>query len=392
MNFKISIFLVAMLVSACTAVDGSATDDRRSTIKGVVDEAIRPVMLQHGVPGMAVAVVTKGGNYVFNYGVASKETGKPVTDDTLFEIGSVSKTFTATLASYAQVNGRLSLSDTASKHLVALKGSAFDTVSLLNLGTHTPGGLPLQVPDEVTNNAQLMKYFQNWKPAYAPGTYRTYANPSIGMLGMIAAKSMNGDFDALMQDKLFRELGLSHTHFVIPETEKKNYAQGYTKKDEPIRMTPGVLWVEAYGLKSTAEDMARFIAANMGMLDLDETLQRAIVDTHTGYFRVGAMTQDLIWEQYSYPVDLQDLLAGNSAKISYEANPATRINPPLPPQKKVLMNKTGSTNGFAAYVAFIPEKELGIVLLANRNYPIDARVTAAHQILARLDARTVSTN
>ncbi len=96
------------------------------------------------------------------------------------------------------------------------------------------------------------------------------------------------------------------------------------------------------------------------------------------------MTQDLIWEQYRYPVDLKDLLAGNSAKVSYEANPVVRVDPPSPPQEDVLINKTGSTNGFASYAAFVPGKRIGIVLLANKNYPIEARVTAAHAILTRL--------
>jgi CubicO group peptidase (beta-lactamase class C family) len=122
-----------------------------------------------------------------------------------------------------------------------LRGSSFDTVSLLNLGTHTSGGLPLQVPDDIGNNAQLMAYFQSWKPTYAPGTYRTYANP------------------------------------------------------------------------------------------------------------------------------------------------AAKLDPPLQPRDDILIDKTGSTNGFAAYVAFVPVEKIGIVLLSNKNYPIDARVTAAHEILTRLE-------
>jgi beta-lactamase class C len=50
----------------------------------------------------------------------------------------------------------------------------------------------------------------------------------------------------------------------------------------------------------------------------------------------------------------------------------------------VLINKTGSTNGFASYVAFVPAQKLGIVMLANKNYPIAQRVTAAYQILTKL--------
>ena len=64
--------------------------------------------------------------------------------------------------------------------------------------------------------------------------------------------------------------------------------------------------------------------------------------------------------------------------------PATELHPPLSPREASLLNKTGSTNGFATYVAFIPKGGLGIVLLANKNYPIDARVTAAYDIVTRL--------
>lgn len=375
---------VAALCSMLLSTRSHAAEDS-ADVEKVVTQAVQPVMERYGVPGMAVGVVVDGHGHVYDYGVASKATGKPVTDDTLFELGSVSKTFTATLASYAQVGGHLSLSDSASEYLPALRGSSFDRVSLLNLGTHTSGGLPLQVPDKVTNDDQLMKYFQSWKPTYAPGTYRTYANPSIGLLGLVAAKSMGGSFDALIERRLFPALGMNHAYLDVPRAETGNYAQGYTTADVPTRMTPGVLASEAYGVRTTAADMVRFVEANMRMIDLPEDLHRAIIDTHTGYYRIGAMTQDLIWEQYGYPVALDDLLAGNSAKVSYEANPAAKLDPPSRPQDDVLLNKTGSTNGFAAYVAFIPGKKIGIVLLANKNFPIAARVTAGHEILTRLD-------
>src|SRR5262249_4558613 len=157
-------------------------------VQHAVDDAIRPMMEKDRIPGVAVGIIVDGKPAVFNFGVASTQTRQPVTHDTLFELGSVSKTFTATLTSWAQVSGELSLSDSVGKYLPSLRGSPFGNVSLLELGTHTPGGLPLQVPDDIHNDAQLMRYFKAWRPTYAPGTYRTYANPSIGTLGVIAAK------------------------------------------------------------------------------------------------------------------------------------------------------------------------------------------------------------
>ena len=375
--------LLAAMIEA--PARGLAAGDRETDIEPIVTRAIRPVMDRYGIPGIAVGIVLRGQHHVYNYGVASKATGKPVTADTLFEIGSVSKTFTATLTAYARVTGKLSLSDTPGQYLPSLRGSNLDKVSLLNLGTHTPGGFPLQFPDDITNDAQLMAYFRGWTPTYAPGTYRTYANPSVGLLGMIAARSLHKDFTALMEGMLFPALDLKNTYLRVPEAVTENYAQGYTKADAPIRMAPGVLAAETYGIRTTAGDMLRFVAANMGMLDPGPVLRQAITDTHTGYYRIGPMTQDLIWEQYDYPVARKDLLAANAGKIASEPTLATELHPPLPPRDAVLINKTGSTNGFATYVAFVPEKKIGIVLLANKNYPIDARVTAAYEILTRLE-------
>ena len=353
-------------------------------MKSAADSVIRPLMSKERIPGVAVGIALAGKTYVFNYGVASAQTRRPVTRDTLFEVGSVTKTFTATLASYAQVGGALSLSDKVSKYLPALEGSEFGNLSLLHLATHTPGGIPLQVPDHIANNDQLMEYFKNWRATYKPGTYRTYANPSIGTLGLIAAKSMGQDFAALLEQRLFPGLGLKSSYIHVPPARMTDYAQGYSKDDAPIRMAPGVLDSEAYGLRTTAADLVRFLEANMSLVPLDEPLRRAIAQTHTGYFQAGPMTQDLIWEQYPYPVALQTLLDGNSPSMIYNPTPVTRIDPPQPPRQDVLLNKTGSTNGFSAYVAFVPAKRLGIVILANKSYPIDQRVTAAFQILTAL--------
>jgi beta-lactamase class C len=361
----------------------SGRDDGRRVAR-VVRKTIRPLMKDNDVPGMAVGLTVNGKRHFFSFGVASKASGRKVSKKTIFELGSVSKTFTATLGSYARERGALSLSDEASKHLPALAGSAFDRVSLLDLATYTAGGLPLQFPDDVTSEDAMIPYFRGWQPAYSVGTQRLYSNPSIGLFGHLAARSLGRPFDELMERRLFPMLGLTRTHIHVPQRRMGDYAWGYGADGAPIRVSPGVLDSEAYGVKSTAPDMVRFVEQNMGESTPDETLRRAIAGTHTGYDQVGGMTQGLGWEMYPYPTDLERLTAGNSPAMALQPNPVTPLEPPRP-RRNVLINKTGSTNGFGAYVAFVPSERTGIVLLANRNYPIPARVRAAHGILTALD-------
>ncbi|WP_027997567.1 class C beta-lactamase [Sinorhizobium arboris] len=390
---KTSATTTAMIAAAmlCCGAGAHATDRfDDEQLARVVDETIRPLMKENGVPGIAVAITVHGKRYIFNYGLASKADGQKVTNDTMFEIGSISKTFTATLASYAEARGELGLSDPASKYLPALAGTPFDEISLLDLGTYTAGGLPLQFPVSVTNQESVIDYYKGWRPTYAAGTHRLYSNPSIGLFGHLAAKSMGQPFADLMEGTIFPAFGLTSSFITVPQDRLGDYAYGYSKAGKPVRVTPGVLDSEAYGVKTTAADLIRFVEANMDGTRLDETLRRAIAGTHTGYFKVGVMTQGLGWEMYPYPARLDDLLAGNSSQMALKPHKVTKLVPPSPPQKSVWVNKTGSTNGFGAYAAFVPASRIGIVMLANKNYPIPARVKAAHRILTTLVSTPVS--
>ncbi len=382
MNFHRRHIVWTAMLSAILLTPALAADEAR--LKAITDAAIKPIMEKNGIPGLSVGISVDGESYIFTYGVMSKSTGQPVTAETLFELGSISKTFTATLATYAEANGHLSLSGRVKDYLPGMKGTAFGDVTLTHLGTHTAGGFPLQVPDNVKTETQLLAYLKSWKPSYGAGTHRTYANPSIGMLGYITAKAMGQGYDAAMQDTLFPALGLKDTFTVVPKAKLANYAQGYTRNDEPARLTPGIISSEAYGVRSTATDMIRFVNANLGLEKLDGKIRQAIASTHTGYFAVGAMTQDLIWEQYARPVALKTLVQSNSGAL-LKTVPVQEIAPPLKPGQDVFINKTGSTNGFGAYVAFIPQRKLGIVILANKNYPNEDRVTAAVEILTAVD-------
>lgn len=351
-------------------------------MREVIDAAIRPVMAEHKVPGLAVAVTVDGQAFFFNYGVASRETNQPVSEATIFELGSVSKTFTATLALYAQALGKLSLDDHPSRYLPQLKGKPIDEVTLLNLGTYTAGGLPLQFPDKVSDQGQMLRYFRDWNPDAKPGTLRRYSNPSIGLLGHVTGLALKREFADAVETELLPKLGLKHTYIRVPPSALADYAWGYDKLNRPVRVNPGVFDAEAYGVKSTAGDLIRFVHLNIDAGGVEESVRRAVDATHSGYFEVAGMVQGLGWEQYPYPIPLGSLLMGNSDTILFDAHVAKRVaGPPVGPR---LFNKTGSTGGFAAYVAFVPQQQIGIVMLANRSYPIAERVRAAFAILSWL--------
>ncbi|MEN5314021.1 class C beta-lactamase [Pseudomonas koreensis] len=377
----ISCSAFGLFFGAAACMAATPSDEQ---LQALVKKAVTPVMQQQNIHGLAVAITLNGQPHYFNYGVAAKDTGQKVSENTLFEIGSVSKTFTATLAGYAQATGKLDLSTKASQLWPELKGSAFDNISVLQLGTYSAGGLPLQFPAEADSADKMLGYYQQWKPDYPAGSHRLYSNPSLGLFGYLTAKSLGQPFDQAMSETLLPQLGLKHTFIQVPASEAKLYAQGYDKKDQPVRVSPGALDSEAYGIKTSAADLLRYVEANLKPASLEAPLQKAIAATHTGYYTVGDMTQGLGWERYAYPISLDRLLAGNSTPMTLQAHKATWLTPPQPEPANVLYNKTGATGGFGAYVAFVPSKDLGIVILANKNYPNAERVKIAHEIFSAL--------
>ncbi|HDQ4755916.1 TPA: PDC family class C beta-lactamase [Pseudomonas aeruginosa] len=372
-----------LLFATTSAIAGEAPADR---LKALVDAAVQPVMKANDIPGLAVAISLKGEPHYFSYGLASKEDGRRVTPETLFEIGSVSKTFTATLAGYALAQDKMRLDDRASQHWPALQGSRFDGISLLDLATYTAGGLPLQFPDSVQKDqAQIRDYYRQWQPTYAPGSQRLYSNPSIGLFGYLAARSLGQPFERLMEQQVVPALGLEQTHLDVPEAALAQYAQGYGKDDRPLRVGPGPLDAEGYGVKTSAADLLRFVDANLHPERLDRPWAQALDATHRGYYKVGDMTQGLGWEAYDWPISLKRLQAGNSTPMALQPHRIARLPAPQALEGQRLLNKTGSTNGFGAYVAFVPGRDLGLVILANRNYPNAERVKIAYAILSGLE-------
>ncbi|MDX8155739.1 ADC family extended-spectrum class C beta-lactamase [Acinetobacter pittii] len=374
---KISCLLLSPLFIFNTSIYAGNTP-KDQEIKKLVDQNFKPLLEKYDVPGMAVGVIQNNKKYETYYGLQSVQDKKAVNSSTIFELGSVSKLFTATAGGYAKTKGTISFKDTTGKYWKELKNTPIDQVNLLQLATYTSGNLGLQFPDEVQTDQQVLTFFKDWKPKNSIGEYRQYSNPSIGLFGKVVALSMNKPFDQLLEKTIFPDLGLKHSYVNVPKTQMQNYAFGYNQENQPIRVNPGPLDAPAYGVKSTLPDMLKFINANLNPQKYPKDIQRAINETHQGFYQVGAMYQALGWEEFSYPAPLQTLLDSNSEQIVMKPNKVTAIS--KEPSVK-MFHKTGSTNGFGTYVVFIPKENIGLVMLTNKRIPNEERIKAAYAVL-----------
>ena len=372
----------ALLLSVASAAFAAPMSEKQ--LAEVVERTVTPLMNAQAIPGMAVAVIYQGQPHYFTFGKADVAANKPVTPQTLFELGSISKTFTGVLGGDAIARGEVALGDPVAKYWPELTGKQWQGIRMLDLATYTAGGLPLQVPDEVTDTASLLRFYQNWQPQWKPGTTRLYANASIGLFGALAVKPSGMSYEQAMTTRVFKPLKLDHTWINVPKAEEAHYAWGY-REGKAVHVSPGMLDAEAYGVKTNVKDMASWLIANMKPDSLQApSLKQAIALAQSRYWRVGAMYQGLGWEMLNWPVDAKTVVGGSDNKVALAPLPVAEVNPPAPPVKASWVHKTGSTGGFGSYVAFIPEKQLGIVMLANKSYPNPARVEAAYRILDAL--------
>lgn len=380
--FHFRSLLLTGVLFAGPSLAGPLTEE---SFQRLAEEVFRPVIEANQIPGMAVGVTFQGEQYVFTTGLADRAREVPVTEDTLFELGSVSKLFNVALAAYAEEQGLLSLDDRVSTHLPELKGSSFDSITLYDLAAHANGGLPLQVPDEIKTDADLMRMLARWEPKVQPDQFRSYSNVSIGLLGQITGKIVNGSYQLALEETLLPQLGLENTFIKVPDMAETRYAFGYDRKrDQPVRVTPGLLDAEAYGVKSSVSDMLGFLEAHLGQRKVPDAVKAALSKTREARYDTAHYAQAMIWEEYAWPVDPAQIAAGNGRDMSSTMQPMSRRNGPL--TGPMFLSKTGSTNGFGAYVAMVPHAEIGVVVLANRFYPNPERVEAALLLIDKIMA------
>lgn len=330
----------------------------------------------HEIPGLFVGVHTGSKSWMWSIGHQGDPDSTQVSKNTLFELGSVSKTFTTLALAEAMAKGDFSWETTVAEMDGRFRNTPVGKLTLLDLVTHRTGGMPLQVPDDIKNEAQWIRYLQNWTPEQ-PGA-RSYANPSIGLAAWLLGQKTEQSYQEWMDSSNFDRWGFTQTHIDIPEKQTARYAVGMGSDGQKRRVQPDFLWEEAYGVKSSGQDMMLFVKRLLKpeLVQKQTSYHQALLAQRTTYFKHPIFDQGLIWEALPWPLSLE----------RWEST-VTNTLALVPMTKEVkatttgrMYQKTGSTGGFSAYVVWIPEASWGMVMLANRSVPNTERVKLAQQI------------
>lgn len=379
--YLFTVFICVLVFITNTFADNNA--DQNQFVTTIVNHNIQPLLEKYQIPGMAIAISINGKEYFYNYGVASKQTQSPVTQNTIFGVGSITKTFTATLAGYLNQTRLFDINQNVASYLSPLKRTVFDNITTTNLLTHT-AGLPLLGFNNVETPTQLIKYLKHWSPEIVVGTQRMYSNVGYQLAGFTIESATDEKYETLIQENILNPLGLRHTYFTVPNNELINLAQGYDEHGAPQSLSVQPQLPAAFGMLSSSADLIKFVQANMQEYQSNSPqLNQALRVTQVAYYKTPFMTQDLAWEEYSYPLSLQDLLQGHNSELQA---PAKKLIPSSTPNENVYIDKTGTgiNNTFAAYVAFIPQHKIGIVILSNKFYPFNERPKVAYNILTQI--------
>ena len=318
-------------------------------IEQIVAQKVQPILPKNGEGGgVAVAVRMNGRTSFFNYGMADNAEKRPVTADSIFNLGSVGKVFATTLLAQAVKQGELNLDDAVAKYVTELqRGGDIRRITLGQLASHS-SGLPNRPQEYETWHKgrytwpDFVRFLNSWKagPNHEPGQQYLYSDSAMVLLRVALERRFNTRFAALMHQRLTGPLGMTSTALPLPRDLLGRAVQGYGPMGKPVGKSGeegGTFdWPGSGQIYSSSRDMATFLAANLGELPGHGPIENAMAFTHQGVFTVSPrLTIGLAWQIVS---------AGNFT----------------------IIDKNGGLTNTATYIGFASQKTLGDVILVNR--------------------------
>ena len=321
-----------------------------------LEERVNAILDRHAGKhvGVALGVWRQGETWTFARGRLGAQGTAPPRPDTIFEIGSVTKVFTATVLADMVEEGLVALADPVQRYLpddvrLPVRGRP---ITLADLATQT-SGLP-RLPRGLIRQslrqrhdpyarfgADLERAIAGARLKGEPGEKIRYSNFGFGLLGHVLAGRSGRTFERLVQERICEPLGLPDTRITIPPEQRARFADGHNRRGRKVPHWELPALAGAGALRSTVADLVGFL--ELQFRQPGTRLERAAQSTHEPRAHRGPLVQCLGW------VELP--LRGCDRRVHWH---------------------NGGTGGFRSFVGFVKESETGVVVLSNSSRSVDA--------------------
>ncbi len=345
--------LIALLLGSCVTPPPPPLD---SALREKIDAGVRELAAVPKSAGVAVGLIQDGVPRVLGYGRLSKDQPAAPDGDTVFEIGSLTKTFTGILFDQAVREGAVALDDPISKYLpkeVRVPTRNGRPITLLHLATHRSGlpRLPSNfAPKDATNPyadftvEDLYDCLDTVELPRDPGQKYEYSNLGMGLLGHILSLNAHRPYEALVVDGICTPLGMKDTRITLSADQKRRLAPGHAADGEPASNWDLPTLAGAGALRSTANDLLRYLAANLDGRYSGAHAEQAAIGEGQGIA--------LAWHRMQ--------LSKNGAKIVWH---------------------NGGTGGYRCWAGFVAETKTAVVVLSNSAADVDLLGVALLNVL-----------
>lgn len=320
-------------------------------IDSVVDQAVRPYIRQENTFGISVGVIVHGREYRYNYGEATNNHQLPGAN-TLYEIGSITKTFTATLLVDFVLQKKCHLDDPVNDYLpssIPRLEKAGKAVTLKMLANHTSGlpRIPLDLfvanpspddPYQGYDTTRLYRYLDTVRLRTVPGQQFSYSNLGVGLLAVVLSRLSGQSLQALLTQYICGPLKMKDTRLVLNQEQHLRFAEGHDGKGHPIPHWHFKALAGCGAIRSSVDDMLKYLEAHL-QPDTTRMLGQAIRMTEIPTYSADDVQIGLGW------FHLKDLPA------AYWHN--------------------GGTGGFRSYCVYDEKKQTAVVVLSNSVMGVD---------------------
>ncbi len=332
LNFTIICFCILLCTSLIYGID----------LKPKIDKIAKPLIKDKIIVGMIIGIVKDGKKQIFSYGEIKKGSGISPDGDTVYEIGSISKVFTGILLADSIQKNLVKLDDPIQKHLpptIKVPIHSKQPILLVHLATHRSGltrmpsnfypSNPMNPYADYTVK-NMYDFLNGHKLRREPGIFE-YSNYGMGLLGHILALKQKTSYEQILIKDICNPLNMNDTRIKLSKKMKKNLATPYNKVQFQMQNWDLPTLAGAGGIRSTCNDMIKFIEANLKKGD----------------------------DQIS-----KSLSIARQKQQNLKNNPAMGLNWFIA-RDGITRLHGGMTGGYCSYMAVAPSLNAGVIVLAN---------------------------